>query len=108
VARLPAVSAFESQKSRASGISLASVDVVSLDAVTCVNGFCLSGIVANLAERLLVTGSVLVKVSVSVHFIKIRVSFKSLLAVCFIKLYLSQCLEKGFQFFFRIINFQKT
>jgi hypothetical protein len=53
VTGLPAISAFESQKSRASGICLASVDVVSLDAVTCVNGFCLSGIVANLAERLL-------------------------------------------------------
>jgi hypothetical protein len=84
VTELPAISAFESQKSRASGISLASVDVVSLDAVTCVNGFCLSSIVANLAIWLLrvgsvlVIGSVLVKVSVRVHFIKIRVSFKSL------------------------------
>jgi hypothetical protein len=81
VAELPAISAFESHKSRASSISLASLDVVSLDTVTGIHGFGLSGIVANLAERLLrriVTGSVLVKVSVSVHFIKIRLSFKSL------------------------------
>jgi hypothetical protein len=78
VAELPAISAFKSQKSRASSISLASVDVVSLDTVTGVHGFGLSGIVANFAVRLLVTGSVLVKVSVSVHFIKIRLSFKSL------------------------------
>jgi hypothetical protein len=78
VAELPAISAFKSQKSRASSISLASVDVVSLDTVTGVHGFGLSGIVANFAVRLLRVGSVLVKVSVSVHFIKIRLSFKSL------------------------------
>jgi uncharacterized protein (DUF362 family) len=53
VAGFVAISAFESQKSRASGICLASVDVVSLDAVTCVHGFGLSGIVTNLAIRLL-------------------------------------------------------
>jgi hypothetical protein len=50
---LVAVSAFESQKSRASGISLASLDIISLDAVTGIHGFGLSGIVANLAIRLL-------------------------------------------------------
>jgi hypothetical protein len=77
VAELPAISAFESQKSRASGISLASLDVISLDTVTGIYGFGLSGILTNLAERLL--GSILkVGVSVSVHFIKIRLSFKSL------------------------------
>jgi hypothetical protein len=53
VAGLPAISAFESQKSRASGISLASLDVISLDTVTGIHGFGLSGIVANLAIRLL-------------------------------------------------------
>jgi hypothetical protein len=53
VAELPAISAFESHKSRASVISLASVDVVSLDIMTGIHGFGLSGIVANLAERLL-------------------------------------------------------
>jgi hypothetical protein len=81
VTGLVAISAFKSHKSRASSISLASLDVISLDTVTGIHGFGLSGIVANLAERLLrriVTGSVLVKVSVSVHFIKIRLSFKSL------------------------------
>jgi hypothetical protein len=77
VTELPAISAFKSQKSRTSSISLTSVDVVSLDTVTGIHGFGFSGIVANLAERLL--GSVLeVGVSVSVHFIKIRLSFKSL------------------------------
>jgi hypothetical protein len=78
VTELPAISALESQKSRASGISLASFHVISLDTVTGIHGFGLSGIVANLAEGLLRVGSVLVKVSVSVHFIKIRLSFKSL------------------------------
>jgi uncharacterized protein (DUF362 family) len=81
VTELPAISAFKSQKSRASGICLASLDVISLDTVTCIHGFGLSGIVANLAERLLRVGSVLVvkvSVSVGVHFIKIRLSFKSL------------------------------
>jgi hypothetical protein len=81
VAVLVAISAFKSQKSRTSGISLTSFDVISLDTVTGIHGFGLSGIVANLTERLLrvVTGSVLkVGVSVSVHFIKIRLSFKSL------------------------------
>jgi hypothetical protein len=80
VAGLVAISAFESQKSRTSSISLASVDIISLDTVTGIHGFGLSGIVTNLAERLLGVGSVLVKVSVSVgvHFIKIRLSFKSL------------------------------
>jgi hypothetical protein len=53
VAELPAISAFESHKSRASVISLASVDVVSLDTVTGIHGFRLSGIVAYLAVRLL-------------------------------------------------------
>jgi hypothetical protein len=53
VTELPAISAFESQKSRTSGISLASFHVISLDTVTGIHGFGLSGIVANLAEGLL-------------------------------------------------------
>jgi hypothetical protein len=53
VAELPAISAFERQKSRASSISLASFDVISLDTVTGIYGFGLSGILTNLAERLL-------------------------------------------------------
>jgi acyl dehydratase len=69
VTGLVAISAFESQKSRASGISLASVDIVGLDTVTCVHGFGLSGIVANLAVRLL--GVLGVGVSVGVHSLKI-------------------------------------
>jgi hypothetical protein len=70
VTGLVAVSALESQKSRASGISLTSVDIVGLDTVTGVHGFGLSGIVANLAIRLL--GIVLsVGVSVGVHSLKI-------------------------------------
>jgi len=75
VTGLVAVSAFESQKSRASGISLASVDIVGLDTVTGVHGFGLSGIVANLAVRLLgVSVGVVVLgvgVSVGVHSLKI-------------------------------------
>ena len=66
---LPAISAFKSQKSRASGICLASVDIVSLDTVTGIHGFGLSGIVANLAIRLL--GVLSVGVSVGVHSLKI-------------------------------------
>jgi len=69
VTGLVAISAFEGQKSRASSISLTSVDVVSLDTVTGVHGFGLSGIVANLAIRLL--GVLSVGVSVGVHSLKI-------------------------------------
>jgi hypothetical protein len=75
VTGLVAVSAFESQKSSASGISLTSVDIVGLDTVTGVHGFGLSGIVTNLAIRLLgvlgVGVSVSVGVSVGVHSLKI-------------------------------------
>jgi len=74
VTGLVAISAFESQKSRASGISLTSVDIVGLDTVTGVHGFGLSGIVANLAIRLLgvlSVGVLSVGVSVGVHSLKI-------------------------------------
>jgi hypothetical protein len=48
-----AVAAFECQKSGASCICLAGVDVVSLDAMTGIYGFSLSSVVANLAIKLL-------------------------------------------------------
>jgi len=66
VTRLVAISALERVKCGAGGLCLTSVDIVSLYAVTGVHGFGLSGIVANLAIRLLGVG-----VSGGVH-LKIR------------------------------------
>jgi hypothetical protein len=71
VTRLVAKSALECVKCGAGGLCLASSDIVSLDAVTSVHGFGLSGIMANLAIRLLASVLVGVGVSGGVH-LKIR------------------------------------
>jgi len=71
VTRLVAKSALECVECGAGSLSLASSDIVGLDAVTGVHGFRFSGIVANLAIRLLGIHVLGVGVSGGVH-LKIR------------------------------------
>jgi hypothetical protein len=71
VSILETISAFKRQKSWASHISCACADIVSLNTVTSVHTFGLSGVVTNLAIRFLgiVSGYVsVISGGVSVHF----------------------------------------